>query len=323
MIPSGQRHHWMDALRGAAVLLVALWHAFSIPYRETPPGIEWAFDFLSVYRIPLLMFLSGLLLDHSLSKPVSAYVGGKLRRIAWPLLVWSLVLILIAWRAAKPDSVGFWFGEDSHLWYLGVLLVCYAIGFLTRWVHPVVFLIVGVPAMELVQTENWLINSTLWFGLFFFAGATMSRWLAWWLARGPVLPSIALLAASAWAAYSATVHGYAPVAHWRPLAFSLAGVIGLVWFAARMRRARWLEWVGQRSIVFYVAHVPFIWIVTVLAVGSLPPPVTYALVLVVTGAGCWMLARHLAGSILFVFPRLPVRRRPEAAGEPLATPPGS
>lgn len=308
----------MDALRGVAVLLVALLHAFSIPYAQVPPGIEWVFDFLSVYRIPLLMFLSGLLLDRSLSKGVPAYIDGKLRRIAWPLLVWSVVLILIGWESADPGSVGFWIGQDTHLWYLGILLICYAIGLVTYWVHPVVVVVIGLPAMQLFQSDNWLVNGTLWFGLYFFGGAAMSRWLDRWLRLGPIVPTILLLAASAWAAYSATVHGYAPGSHWRPFLFSFAGVVALVWFASRLPRVRWLEWVGQRSIVFFVANGPFIWLVTVLVAQVFPPALTYALVLAVTGAGCYVLARYLDGSILFAFPRLPPPRvhESESAARP-------
>ena len=39
----------MDGLRGGAVLLVVLWHAFSNPYPTIPSGIEWVSNFLSVY----------------------------------------------------------------------------------------------------------------------------------------------------------------------------------------------------------------------------------------------------------------------------------
>lgn len=299
------RQHWMDALRGTAVLLIVLWHSFSMPYGDPPAGVAWVMDFLSVYRVPMLLLLSGLLLDQSVAKPIGTYVTGKLRRIAWPLLVWSVVLVLIGWPGANPAAPLFWLGDAAHLWYLGVLLACYAVGLLTRWVPPVLILAAGFVAMQVVSTRIEFVNNVLWFGLFFYAGATLSRFLTRWLRTPWFIPTAFLGASMAWAGYSATANGYTPIAHWRPLLFSFVGIVGVIWFAARAPRVRWLEWVGQRSIVFYVAHLPVIWLVMRLLKGF-PPPITYALVLVAALGGCFLLARFLNGSVLF---ELPSRRR--------------
>lgn len=304
------RWGWMDALRGAAVLLIVTWHVFSIPYEHVPAGIAWTMNFLAVYRVPLLLLLSGLLLEHSLRKPIGVYATGKLRRIGWPLLIWSAVLALVGFPGASPANPWFWLGDAAHLWYLGVLLTCYTIGILTRWVHPVVILLTGYVAMELLHTDIAFVNNTLWFGLFFFAGATLSRFLDAWL-RAPWFIAAAFVAASvAWAGYSATANGYVPLAHWRPLVFSLLGIAGVVWFAARAPRIRWLEWVGRRSIVFYVAHVPIVWLITLAVAERVPAPLTYALALAGAVGGCYILARTLNGSLLFEFPgaRTPARK---------------
>lgn len=132
---------------------------------------------------------------------------------------------------------------------------------------------------------------------------------------GPIIPSLCLIAASAWGAYSATVNGYVPIAHWRPFALSILGVVAVVWFATRLPRVRWLEWVGQRSIVFYVAHVPFIYLTALVFADLLPVPLTYAVVLLMMFGGCFAFARHLRGSILFEFPRI---RVPDVGGRDLA-----
>ena len=294
----------MDALRGAAVLLVVVWHVSSIPYDTIPPGISWVNDFLSVFRIPMLMFLSGLLLDRSLTKRTREYVGGKLRRIAWPLLVWSGVLLLVGWPGADPLNVWFWLGDGASLWYLGTLLACYAIGLLVRFIHPIVILAVMLVLEQFLESGQPYLSSLLWFGLYFFAGAAVSRWLDRWLAFRWFLPALALGGSIAWAAYSATTNGYAPVSHWRPFLLSVVGVVGVIWFAARMPRVMWLEWVGERSIVFYVVHVPVIYL-TVRAVADIfPPALTYLAVLIATMLVSYLIARYLNGSILFEFPRL-------------------
>lgn len=308
---TSEREHWMDALRGASVLLVAIWHVFSVSYDTIPTGIDWLNNVLSVFRIPMLMFLSGLLLDRSLSKGPSKYVTGKLRRIAWPLFVWSIVLLLIGWPAADAGSIWFWLGGGGALWYLGTLLGCYAIGMLVRFVHPGVVLAIGIPLMQFIDTDIAYLYGLLWFGLFFFAGATLSRWLDRWMALRWFIPALCLAASIAWAVYSATTHGYAPRSHWRPFLFALLGVMGVIWFAPRMPRVKWLEWVGRRSIVFYVAHVPVIYL-TAQALGTqLPLSVAYPIIIGTMLGVSYVLARYLDGSILFEFPRFRIlgRRR--------------
>lgn len=294
----------MDALRGAAILLVAIWHAFSIPYDTIPPGVGWVSDFLSVFRIPMLLFLSGLLLDQSLAKGTRVYLGGKLRRIAWPLLVWSTVFLLIGWPGADPLNPWFWLGDGGALWYLGTLLACYAVGLLVRFVHPVVILAAGLVLMQSLDTGISYLDGVLWFSLYFFAGATLSRWLDRWLSARWFLPTACLVASIAWAAYSATTNGYAPVSHWRPFVLSVVGVAGVVWFAVRMPRVGWLEWVGERSIVYYVVHVPVIFLTARAVSDVLPAPLTYLSVLSAMLLVSSLMARYLNGSLLFEFPRL-------------------
>ena len=308
-------------LRGASVLLVVLWHAISIPYESVPAGIGWVMDFLSVYRVPLLLLLSGLLLDQSLKsgagvrKPAGVYAWGKVRRIAWPLFLWSVVLLLVGWPTADASNPWFWLGDAAHLWYLGVLLACYALGWFTRWVPAVVLFVALFIAMEFVRSDLAFVNNTLWFGLYFFAGAALSRVLDWWLRRSWLLPTAMLAASAAWAGYSATVNGYVPLAHWRPLLFGLMGIVAVVWFASRAPRVRWLEWGGQRSIVFYVAHVPLILLASRPLVEIAPPGLTYAACIGAALAGSWLLARYFSGTVLFELPALPVRMRRKSSDE--------
>ena len=76
-----QRIEWMDSLRGIAILLLLFWHAFAIPDLLGTPMPDWLRNINNAFlpfRMPMLMFLSGMLLEKSLRKPLPTYYEGKL-----------------------------------------------------------------------------------------------------------------------------------------------------------------------------------------------------------------------------------------------------
>ena len=82
----GERLRWMDQARGVAILLVVMHHSMTwvADFGLTVPPALIAFDdIVSPFRMPLLMFLSGILVPRALSKPTRAYAT-ELRAIGWP-----------------------------------------------------------------------------------------------------------------------------------------------------------------------------------------------------------------------------------------------
>ena len=88
------RIQWADALRGIAILLVILLH---VPVMSAKMGLvvpEWVERWqwsLQPYRMPSLLFLSGMLLRASLAKGPRRYTVGKLQGILWPYVVWTII----------------------------------------------------------------------------------------------------------------------------------------------------------------------------------------------------------------------------------------
>lgn len=106
-----ERMSWIDVLRGLAVLAVVLHHAaLQVTHgRDTNLGwISTLDDAVTPFRMPILMFLSGLLLPLSLAKPWVVYLRGKLRKIAWPYLLWSFLHlgVLVAASSLREETVG-------------------------------------------------------------------------------------------------------------------------------------------------------------------------------------------------------------------------
>lgn len=255
-----QRFHWMDLLRGVAVILVVLWHVPSIPLTlggaDTPRWATQVLSALAPYRIPMLLFLSGMLLPRSIDKGMARYYAGKVRNVAWPYVVWMFVTCLILLRPEDLTKVWHWVGGAYHLWFLAVLMACYLVGPLTRFI-PAWLWVLPMVLLSPIPSTNAL-GRILWYGAFFFAGAAATALVARWQARGPALPAIAAGLAIVYGvgvAMGDVPHGEESVLFFIP---SMIGIAALLWFAPRAPRMPLLERAGRNSLVIYLVHFPAI-----------------------------------------------------------------
>src|SRR6478735_4086004 len=102
------RLHWMDLLRGCAVLLVIAFHASTYPIEfgmEVPDVLVTINVALTPFRLPTLLVLSGMLLPRALEKPLGRYYAGKARNILWPYLVWTVLEGLVVGASLLADPV--------------------------------------------------------------------------------------------------------------------------------------------------------------------------------------------------------------------------
>ena len=113
------RADWIDVVRGTAVILVILVHALQRTELFTGhefAGLETLTIVVTPLRLPAMFLLSGLFVTRSLAKGIRPYAAGKLRRIAWPYLLWSVLLIAFFSDAAPGDRNRIRLGGDvAHL----------------------------------------------------------------------------------------------------------------------------------------------------------------------------------------------------------------
>lgn len=98
LAPGASRPTWMDVLRGAAVLLVLVFHSASLlRYADlpVPRSAELLDAAVAPPRISLLVLLSATLLPRSVAKGSRDYLVGKWRAIAWPYLLWTAVCAVL------------------------------------------------------------------------------------------------------------------------------------------------------------------------------------------------------------------------------------
>ncbi|GEL94963.1 acyltransferase family protein [Cellulomonas composti] len=253
------RMEWMDTLRGTAILLMLLWHATSLPRIEgvaVPAAVVAFNDALLPYRMPTLMFLSGLLLPRSLNKPLGQYYRGKIALIWWPYFVWALVFFAI-----KGTDYPLWnphlYIATSYLWFLFYIGCYYLVAPLLRRVPAAVPPLVCLVGAALVDAPQQ--HRMLFYAVFFFGGAWAVQTLGdlpTWLRGRRVLVAVMAVLAFGFAVASGINRDVNYRSLFVPL--SVAGILVAVVVAARLGH-RWtgrLRHVGRNSIVYYTSHFP-------------------------------------------------------------------
>lgn len=318
-VSAKKRMDWMDVMRGIAVLLVILFHTES-QIRGNVSGYPAVFavinDAVAPFRMPTLMFLSGMLLPRSLKKRASIYLRGKLFAVGWPYLLWSSVLVGLLAMTVKLTGNGsslsdfgrIFYDPPSYLWYLAYLLIFYvgALGTSARvrqWTIPV-----ALSGAAFVPDGNW--SQMLYLLAFFLFGDLVARnWRD--LERFLALPSVVTISAILGAtAAVASVLGVVVryQVWWAPaVVAAIFAALPATAALARTRAGRHVANAGKQSIVFYATHYVFLIIAfNLLARVGLDNALILSVILPVLAVAFGMLLvllrRFRAVDALFVFP---------------------
>lgn len=258
----------MDMLRGVAVLLVVVLHGADIPYLNGN-GVEgWAQvnRYLEPFRMPLLMFLSGMLLPRSLAKPMRIYLWGKFAAIVWPLVLWGLLFGVLIYRGGI-DHPAFWRSGGDYLWFLTALTICYLIGVVLKPTLRHTALLVSGALMiftAMLLTRHFgeidlpLITRTLYNGAFFFLGAACVHAVPRWV-KAPALAVAGLAVLAAVISHLGIDDRGLRTGTLYAVPGSVLGIAVALWVAPRLPGSRlmdFLAWIGRSSIVVYIVHFP-------------------------------------------------------------------
>lgn len=252
---------WMDTLRGLAILLVVFWHAPAVPALfgyELPHWLAALNDFFLPFRMPTLMFLSGMLLERSMRKDWRAYYLGKVQSLVWPYLLWAALHMVLYGGSLQLSNPRSWVAT-GYLWFLFYITCYYFVAPLLKrlptWLTPLAMLLASIPL------DDGFPKKFLYFGAFFFCGHLVMSQQG--VLERVLKPTIALIAgvvgmglgmASVWFGDYLAYRG-------EFAALSLLGILSLFYLSQLSAGSAWtrpVAFVGRNSLVYYVSHFPVI-----------------------------------------------------------------
>lgn len=130
------RIDWVDTAKGLGIILVVVGHAERgiVAGRTAPltPSIQFLDTWIYSFHMPLFFFLAGLFLYHSAEKTnFHNFALGKLRTVAYPYFVWSIIVVLLKLclgdlpnqPASPSDLLMIPIEPKEQFWFLYVLFI--------------------------------------------------------------------------------------------------------------------------------------------------------------------------------------------------------
>lgn len=255
------------------MFLVVFEHAAVLIPGGGPPVVVQFVMALAPFRMPALMFLSGMLLEKSLSKPAGRFVLGKVDRILWPYLVWSVVFVLVAIPGNPPPDLmrELFLDPTSPTWYLAYLFLFFIVTLLLPPIARTLLIpiaLTGGLLVDLLTSDTAFtteapathVQRLLFTFAMFLCGDLFARHgadILRVLRHRRVVVAVCVIIAGLAAAAS----GLGISVQWRagwvvPVIAGILAAIPLVGALSRTRIGRAFDALGRESIVYYLLHWP-------------------------------------------------------------------
>ena len=323
---SGARIDWVDYAKGICIVMVVMMHSvLGVELAAGQTGFMHAFvAFAKPFRMPDFFLISGLFLPLVIDRDWRTYLDRKVLHFAYFYVLW--VTIQFGFKApafateAGWSHAGFLYLESfiepfGTLWFIYLLPVFFCVIKLTRGVPPI--LVWGAAALletAHVATGWTVIDEFCARFVYIHSGYLFAGTVFALSDRARAHPVLALAGLGLWAVVNGGLvafgHSEWPLVS---LALGLAGACAIVTLGTLLARMRWLNFLrflGEHSIVIYLAFfLPMAATRTLLLhagsihdIGAISLIVTFAGV--VGALALWRIALSVGANFLFERPPL-------------------
>lgn len=349
------RVEWVDAAKGAAIVLVVLVHSgqWATLTNLVPEYWRTINLVLILFLMPLFFLASGLFAGAIVDRTWRELWRTRLSPLVWALLVWTVLRFCYFLVVPNPtgmdetnvvDLVLAPVRPSNGLWFLFALALFFVIAKLLRGrvdgrIQLAAAAVVSIAFFAGADTGNIAWNGMGRYVLFFWIGYLFRDAVTRFVERRGLAAGLGFgILFVAFAAAVLLVRSRVPlITGSLVLASLLAIAAGLVIsrFFVRYRGMRWLPWIGRNTLPVYVTHIFFVNILIggVLLVRDQPwvarvgplLPLAVAALSATLAIGLWLATRdvpllRLAYTPPAWFSGLPPQHRPDPQPLPATTP---
>jgi uncharacterized membrane protein YcfT len=278
---SPMRMPWVDTAKGLSIILVVMMYsAYNTgEYTGGVGFLHYVIGFATPFRMPEFFLISGLFLSQVIDRPWRRYVDRRVVHYLYFYVLWAIISIGLKIGIFSRDPSGMLHDlamavvqPYGVLWFIYMLAVFGLVARILREVrapHWAVIAIAAALQMWAPKPDSYAVEQFAAYFVFFYLGFVMAplifRLVAWTQER----PALAVTGLLAWAIVNGLLvysPGYAvqPVgmqmglAAWPPLhlVLAVAGAVALCvagGYLSKFASMEWLRWLGEHSLVVYVA----------------------------------------------------------------------
>jgi len=277
----GQRHDWVDAAKGLSIILVVMMYsAYNVGKYTGGIGVlHYIIGFATPFRMPEFFLISGLFLSNVIIREWTRYADRRVLHYFYFYVIWAAVNVVLKTGIAGHDLKGMLQGlalaavePYGVLWFIYMLGVFSVTAKLARQLKlPHAPVIIGAAALQMTgfHSVSYVVTQFCAYFVFFYIGYVAAPLIFRIVSFAEKNPHLAAGGLVLWALLEAffvfwpngTPHpmememGLAafPPLH---LALAIAGAIALCVLGRLLMHFAfmdWLRWLGEHSLVVYLA----------------------------------------------------------------------
>ncbi|MBZ9906104.1 acyltransferase family protein [Mesorhizobium sp. BR115XR7A] len=281
MNSSPMRVPWVDTAKGLSIILVVMMYsAYNTgEYTGGVGFLHYVIGFATPFRMPEFFLISGLFLSQVIDRPWLRYIDRRVVHYLYFYVLWAIISIGLKIGIFSRDPAGMLHDlamavvqPYGVLWFIYMLAVFGLAAKLLRQLAVPAWIVIPIAAglqMWAPHPDSYAVEQFAAYFVFFYVGFVMAplvfRLVEWTQAR----PALTVSGLVLWAVVNGLLvysSGYAmqPVgmqiglAAWPPLhlVLAVAGAVALCvlgGFLSKFPAMEWLRWLGEHSLVVYVA----------------------------------------------------------------------